>query len=448
MEKHEKLKHLTDQQVNELMKRYYDNNERVADLIEEFGINISPSNLYHLFPPEMQEEQCPYCSVPLIKKRESRSSYSYSTQYAQCPKCKHQDTPYCSCQACCNRLQKIKEEQEREKREQIYSVYDLSKVSPISFESLSMREKVYLSALVRAGLDEELTKIRPIKEYAQLLSPTKDMNLEIFHSLKAHAIRVHPDSPISAFEEGDDFPNTYYIFDVYYHLNIVQDKDKMTTIQSILYLDPVDYLLNPNETLAIWRSIALEECKQYLLHSMNKVDFPFKIGKKTTAMLEELLNHFSTAQIFNIISNRIAYALKDWKEKGLPKQQAANSVVGRCQKYGERALTLGWKVGLFRRDYELPQTAVSEVFFNRALGIGEKGFELPPSLYVIHQQLLNYIIHLLDGMNEEKIQSLVSKLEYFYDTDYEEYQELMDQLINVDREKFLQIQNRLQKYFR
>ncbi len=56
-----KLSHLSDEQVFELLRRYYDGSEKVQALIDEFQINVRPRNLISTFPPEVHEHLfCPY----------------------------------------------------------------------------------------------------------------------------------------------------------------------------------------------------------------------------------------------------------------------------------------------------------------------------------------------------------------------------------------------------
>ena len=47
---HKNLSHLSKEKINELIYRYYQN-ENVISLLEEFDINTPPSSLFKLFPP-------------------------------------------------------------------------------------------------------------------------------------------------------------------------------------------------------------------------------------------------------------------------------------------------------------------------------------------------------------------------------------------------------------
>ena len=61
-------------------------------------------------------------------------------------------------------------------------------------------------------------------------------------------------------------------------------------------------------------------------------------------------------------------------EKPLHKKHAANTVVSNIERYGEKAIVDYWNLPYYGRIKELLQGVLSSFFFNRVLGIGEKGF--------------------------------------------------------------------------
>ncbi|WP_411682865.1 hypothetical protein [Clostridium thailandense] len=105
-----KLKHLTDEQLQELIERYY-NGERVNTLIEEYEIaDTLPGTLCKLFPPMLLKDTfCPNCNAPMFKLRESRSGYSHTEPF--CTVCGHDNNNhFCKCDYC------KKKEEERKLR--------------------------------------------------------------------------------------------------------------------------------------------------------------------------------------------------------------------------------------------------------------------------------------------------------------------------------------------
>ena len=103
---------------------------------------------------------------------------------------------------------------------------------------------------------------------------------------------------------------------------------------------------------------------------------PQNSGCKT---FEILLDDFSVSQIYGIIWKAVADASMLYLEKGITKKHAANSVIGACERYAERAKMNGWALTEYSRIRDLPQSALSSFFFNRVLGIGDMVFKVPPT---------------------------------------------------------------------
>lgn len=383
-----KLEHLSKEEIEGLMNRYY-NNEKVKDLIEEYKIEINPSILYTIFPPMIcKDKVCIYCGKPMLIKRTSKSSYRYNINNAYCINCGHEDSYVCNCSHCVERrkIEKVKREEEQKKiaqrkRNLINDTYDLNKHNPVSIEQLGFREKVFLGALLRTALSENMKIIKPLEVAERSLAPTLVYTKEILRTLCYNDIvLVSPDSIIEAFPDSSDeeeFPLVYYINKVNYVLNI-ENKEN--------YEEDVADLINPkdmneedkNEALIIWKEIALDECLEYFKYQMDKVKFDFNPGEKTITVFKDLLEHFSVAQIYGIIYKAIANATRYYQETNIARKQAANSVIGNCQRYGEKAIVEKWDLAKYHRAYDIPQSVISEFFFNRVTKIGDLGFEIPP----------------------------------------------------------------------
>lgn len=385
-----RLKHLNEYEVAELIERYY-NNEKTTNLIKEYNLKIAPGTLYTIFPPEIFKDIiCPVCNLPMIRERGARSSYRFNSNNIYCEKCGHVEGKRCSCEYCSEiaRIEKKLKEQEQErinykKRCLISEVYDLNKKEKINLENLSFRSKVYLGALLRAGIEEDMKEINPILSMDNKVSPRIMYTTQMINNLiGSNAIVVSPKSDLTAFPESDDeevtFPYTYYTFKVKYALNIEFDGD---------YIEEVAKIMNPEElsqedseeATKIWREVALEECLEYFEFQMQDVKFDAKVGDKTIAIFKELLENFSVSQIYGIIYRSVANATKYYQQGGVSKKQAANSVIGNCQRYAEKALLEKWDLRKFGRPYAVPQSILSEFLFNRVLELGELGYNIPPT---------------------------------------------------------------------
>lgn len=390
IEIHEKLRHLTMLQIESLMNKYY-NGVKASDIIKEYNIDTTSSKLYTLFPPIICEDIiCPVCNEPMYKERDSKSSYSWNKKKPFCAICGHTDEIICKCNYCIaerEKVRKLNEERKvrilQEKREKIKKVYDLN-IVPVNYSELNFREKVFLGALLRTSLSEDMEVILPLNDAERELAPTIGYIKEILSYLIGRGIiSVDSNSRIDAFldsnEEKDiEFPNVYYITMVKYRINIVGDEDIKNILSKII--NPKSFSDEDKEdALNIWKEIALEECIEYFEYQMESVRFDFNIGEKTIAIFKDLLENFSVSQIYGIIYKSVANATKYYQESSVSKKQAANSVIGGCQRYAERAMINNWELAKYSRIKELPQSMISEFFFDRVIGVGSLGFNMPPS---------------------------------------------------------------------
>lgn len=390
IEIHEKLRHLTMLQIESLMNKYY-NGVKASDIIKEYNIDTTSSKLYSLFPPIICEDIiCPVCNEPMYKERDSKSSYSWNKKKPFCAICGHTDEIICKCNYCIaerEKVRKLNEERKvrilQEKREKIKKVYDLN-IVPVNYSELNFREKVFLGALLRTSLSEDMEVILPLNDAERELAPTIGYIKEILSYLIGRGvISVDSNSSIDAFldsnEEKDiEFPNVYYITMVKYRINIVGDEEIKNILSKII--NPKSFSdADKEDALNIWKEIALEECIEYFEYQMKSVRFDFNIGEKTIAIFKDLLENFSVSQIYGIIYKSVANATKYYQESSVSKKQAANSVIGGCQRYAERTMINNWELAKYSRIKELPQSMISEFFFDRVIGVGSLGFNMPPS---------------------------------------------------------------------
>lgn len=390
IEIHEKLRHLTILQIESLMNKYY-NGVKASDIIKEYNIDTTSSKLYSLFPPIICEDIiCPVCNEPMYKERDSKSSYSWNKKKPFCAICGHTDEIICKCNYCIaerEKVRKLNEERKvrilQEKREKIKKVYDLN-IVPVNYSELNFREKVFLGALLRTSLSEDMEVILPLNDAERELAPTIGYIKEILSYLIGRGvISVDSNSSIDAFldsnEEKDiEFPNVYYITMVKYRINIVGDEEIKNILSKII--NPKSFSdADKEDALNIWKEIALEECIEYFEYQMKSVRFDFNIGEKTIAIFKDLLENFSVSQIYGIIYKSVANATKYYQESSVSKKQAANSVIGGCQRYAERTMINNWELAKYSKIKELPQSMISEFFFDRVIGVGSLGFNMPPS---------------------------------------------------------------------
>lgn len=366
---HEKLQHLNQDQLEDLINSYYSESKNVEELIDEYDIDITPSSLYKYLPPEkLEDEFCEHCGNYMYKSRESKSSYRYNIGTPYCINCGHKNIQTCNCKTC----NEIRKDIAQEKKKKIINCYNPDKYDTVDIDQLDFRKRVYLGSLVRYCLSEDTSHLLSINEVDVELMPNDNSTQIVRHLFRERIISPYIYSDIAAFEDNEEFPNTFYLSRVKYNLNIEYDIDKSNTLYE---------LKNPNieididEAFNMWNEIGLNECLEYLDYQMEKVDFDFNPGDKTILVMKELLKDFSISQVFAIIHSAIRSSSKYYLEKRIPKKQAANSVITNCENYRDRAILENWNVRHYSRPWDLPQSGLSEFLFNKVLKIGNKYFD-------------------------------------------------------------------------
>ena len=137
------------------------------------------------------------------------------------------------------------------------------------------------------------------------------------------------------------------------------------------------------EALELWKEIAVAECIEYLLYQLERIKFKFSPGEKTYATFSIILKDFSVSQVFGIIWRSVADCSERYLEGNISKKRTANGVIGACERFAERAKLNGWDLTPYSRVKAHPQSALSQFYFNRDLGIGEMGFNVPPNIDVL-----------------------------------------------------------------
>lgn len=371
------LSHLSKEEIGQLITSYY-GGDNVKKLIKEYNLKTYPGNIYKLFPPKRIEgRSCSYCGAALVIDRVSKSRQGVPRYEAElyCPDCMH--FPYsakCSCVNCIEQERIIMQT----KINTIELVYG-EPCQPITLESLSFREKVYWGSLCKLALSEDMKYILPLSKQKIKLAPGVIQREDILLSLiRKKIIVVSPNSNISAFVSDDNFPHTYDKYLVDYFVNVKIDGEQEDILTKIL--DPQYYCKeNGDEALKLWREIAIEECLEYLLYKFETVGFTFSPGKKTHAVINIMLNNFSVSQIYGIISRGVDAASRLYLASDISKRQAANNVISSCERLSDWAIINGWDMKKCPRINKLPQSALSDFFFNRVIKIGNLGFDLPPT---------------------------------------------------------------------
>ena len=385
-----KLVHLSNTQIDNLIERYY-NGEKVKSLIEEYNIDTNSNQLFRLFPPAITEETCPYCGCSLVITYKSKY-YNNRNNPASCPECSHIDDEYCQCSNCKEKERMKIQKRRLEKEEILYSLLHSETDNKIDLDTLTFEEKIYLGAFLREGISEDFSYIKPVDDFIDPLAPTREYSNEIIEFLREkNIIYVHADSDIECFEDFNIETDKliYDSFKVKWELNI--QKEGMDTLTLIDALINPNYEIESEDAYQIWKKISLHESLEYLHYNVfNVFRIIYKAGEKTISTLNDLLNEYSVSQIYTVFYRSTNQALRFHIEHGASKIHASNTIVGNAQKFAERAKVNQWNVQRYHRLNELPESALSKFFFNRILKIGYAGFDNKPIPFKDKSELIEF----------------------------------------------------------
>ena len=376
-----KLLHLATEEIEELMKRYY-NGEKNNILIEEYAIDVRSTLLIKTFPIKIYNDKlCQFCNIPMVSYRESKSSYSHEAIF--CRKCNHLlNDSYCKCEVCIKI--RIEEQKDRERienqiilkqREVLMTEYLERSENAIDIEQLSLKGKLYISALLRTALSEDLINIQPLSSRILTLAPIDRYKMNIIAYLKnENIILLAPNTLLDSVVIENNEVIEYYPLKVTFRANLNESAD----IKNLLYLKDNDDI-GEKLRLELWHEIGLYECLEFLYARLDEYSLPTDhIGEKTNLAIKEALKSFSISQVYNFIWRATTNVAAFSQKNNISKKHAVNTIAGAIIKSSERALAEEWDVKKYGRNYDYPQTVISEVFFNNILKIGDKGFDSVP----------------------------------------------------------------------
>jgi hypothetical protein len=251
-------------------------------------------------------------------------------------------------------------------------------------DDLSLKDVVYLVSILRAGAAEDMSYVLPKEFFRTSLSPTAEYDREVLdHLYRRGLLCIHPGSrPESVVIENGRFAR-FYPLKVHWLVPL-----PVIGPSPAPFLEDLERRVKDGEWSEAWLAesrelhaeLALQECVQYLRVILEEHGFELEVGEKTELVLRSALRSFSIGQVFNFMWRAARDAAAFYVREATTKAHAANIVPGSIQRSAERALSEGWTVRAFRRDFRVPQSTISQVLFTAALQLPEGGFDaVPPS---------------------------------------------------------------------
>lgn len=234
------------------------------------------------------------------------------------------------------------EKEKTESKQDLINTFYPWNQQKIEYHTLNITTKLYLSALIYAWLSENYNYTIPLSDLLIPLSPSLEYDKKILNYLiEKRVINASPLSDSSAFnfDYENYYINGFYSHKVKYDVNIWKED-----IKKLLFPKNEINNYSINTLFLIYKELWLEECKQDLINNFNKISFPYKIWNKTEDILKFMLEHFSIAQVHNMIWTKSTHALRYYETHDISRRQAANSIVKGLQNYTDTAINENYSI--------------------------------------------------------------------------------------------------------
>lgn len=336
--------------VSDISNKYGSNSNSILKIVKQSCIAYS------------EITYCSACGVPFSYTSRANYSVSRSLHNWICPDC-------------INSKNKIIED---EKENVLENALEYWKNNPIDIDTLSFRHAIFLLSLVRFCGSEDLTYIRPISSNkSDYLSPKYDFDLSLIEELyRNNVIAINPLSDLDAIELKEEGRFSFYLDRVSWLIPLREGENPISFIHSLEEkISSMEYVDSSyDEVVSLCKEISLLECLNYLDFVLAEHQLNFEAGEKTRLVLNRALESFSVSQVYNFIWRSAKDAAAFYLRSNTSKKHAANTIVGNIQKQCERALANNWSITAFRRNYDMPQSVISQVLFNVCLHTDDGGF--------------------------------------------------------------------------
>lgn len=354
-----------------LIHRYY-HGEKPTALLKEYDLKGSAqkftSNLPYFYDYKVK---CKHCNVPMTVRGRLTlgNGQIMSAGKYRCQVCSHEYGHWieCHCDECTRSFQNVLDADIAQKSANAKSNTD--------YLSAAVNIKLILAAILRSGQDEhDITLIHPdFLGMNTKLAPSSDMAENIIATLiRSGWLRFDEKNPENCFTIEDKAIASYKVFKMRYRLNVTNEFSLFSQMLSPDFSNANEFDLFLMHVQ--WRDIAIEECLEYLEYQLEQYNLNGTVGQKTEHVIWEALKHFSTSQVFNFIWGSVKDAAAYYQKDRITKQHAVNSIPNKIQKRFENALAEDYDIKPFGRDYNLPQSKIADVLYDKALKIGNRGF--------------------------------------------------------------------------
>lgn len=239
-------------------------------------------------------------------------------------------------------------------------------------QHFSLRQTVLVLALVRSRANENMLYFDPDSESEMPFAPKAIAHALLTELWEDDLIGVHPGSQLEAFDWQGDAAVAESV-DVHRAHLVIPGTD--TNMPFTLLVRALEERVERRDFAGEWedalaalqREIWKGEVLDYLQLLLRKHNMGgFTPGEKTHLVLDRMLKHYSLGQCWAIVYRAVTKSAAALAT-GMPHRQAVNSTITRMDGFTDRALAEGWAISPYRRDYDLPVSALAGVVWESLL---------------------------------------------------------------------------------
>lgn len=391
----DEIKHLSEEQIEQLYQRYLDG-EKSADLKIEFNIAPEVRSLLKILPPIISKDlTCPYCDLPMWVRRHAKGtpvSLRNPFKCVRCEHCHHESGHHgrnkrCTCNECYKlRQQEIAAQAQRDRLE-LEKRYATPR-SPVPYAAMGFVQKLALLALLDDGQVAGAERIASLDTgfRSEPLAPTDEASEALVRNLhEAGALDVDLDGDIKAFDRASgylikDVSSVRWLPNVALEPGIRSTRD---ALYRALYQE-LSGNVQPawkSELYALMLSLARDESIQYIQVLASEVSFVFTALGRAETVVGQLLLNFSVSHIYyfaRLAVKNAAHFYATGNSKG--RNHACNTIPGSMLGTAQDAMARNWRKTAYR-DSRVPQSALHRILYDVVLKDSGAGFSKSPGRY-------------------------------------------------------------------
>lgn len=266
----------------------YDSGEKIVNIIEKYQLEISPGQMTYFLPRISTEYICPYCKVPMLKRR-NRNTRSWVTEKIICGICGHIYTNgfgRCYCENCKKRVIDAIQTDKQIIRTNYEALIPIKK---LEFGELKFSQQCMLYILYYM---EEIYSDLEVIQSSALQSRLK---MELISQLKNDGILyVSPESDLNAFAR-ENFPYAYDDSLVDYFVNVHFSSEEKLLIANRMFSTNEDVFTD--EVKELIHKFMYEDLLDNFEELLNERNIAFAPICKQLREFYDLLNELSYTQL-------------------------------------------------------------------------------------------------------------------------------------------------------